>query len=110
MPRRSASSSRSRRARPRPASPESPVPSPPASPRRDGSSAPRSGRALFAWTKDQEQRHEVGLLKYLNSWAKLQDFPGRMVEWDAEQVSLGHAEATRKLQSIAAGGANGHAG
>jgi hypothetical protein len=71
---------------------------------------PESGRALFAWTKEQERRHEVGLLKYLNSWAKLQDFPGRMVEWDAEQVSLGHAEATRKLQSIAAGGANGHAG
>jgi hypothetical protein len=61
---------------------------------------PKTGRALFAWTKDQEQRHEVGLLKYLNSWAKLQEFPNRMVDWDAEQVSLGYAEACRKLQSI----------
>ena len=61
---------------------------------------PRSGKALFAWTKDQEQRHEVGLLKYLNSWAKLQEFPNRMVDWDAEQVALGYAEACRKLQSI----------
>ena len=55
---------------------------------------------MFAWTKDQEQRHEVGLLKYLNSWAKLQDFPGRMVDWDAEQVALAYGEACRKLQSI----------
>ena len=62
--------------------------------------APRSGRALFAWTKEQEQRHDVGLLKYLNSWAKLQEFPGRMVEWDAEQVSLAYAEAIRKLQAV----------
>jgi len=62
--------------------------------------APRSGRAMFAWTKEQEQRHEVGLLKYLNSWAKLQEFPGRMVDWDAEQVSLAYSEAVRKLQSI----------
>src|SRR4051794_19009330 len=34
---------------------------------RSGSSngnPPRTGKALFAWTKDQEQRHEVGLLKY----------------------------------------------
>lgn len=64
---------------------------------------PRTGRALFAWTKEQEQRHEVGLLKYLNSWAKLQDFPGRMVDWDADQVNQAHAEACRKLQSIHAG-------
>ena len=71
-------------------------------------SAPKSGRALFAWTKEQEQRHEVGLLKYLNSWAKLQDFPGRMVDWDAEQVALAYTEATRKLQSIAQGSAEAY--
>jgi hypothetical protein len=68
-------------------------------------SAPRSGRALFAWTKEQEQRHEVGLLKYLNGWAKLQEFPGRMVDWDADQVNQAYSEAVRKLQSIS----NGHA-
>jgi hypothetical protein len=61
-------------------------------------SAPRSGRALFAWTKEQEQRHEVGLLKYLNGWAKLQEYPGRMVDWDANQVNQAYAEAVRKLQ------------
>jgi hypothetical protein len=64
---------------------------------------PRTGRALFAWTKEMEQRHEVGLLKYLNSWAKLQEFPPRMVDWDVKQVKLAHAEATRKLQAISGG-------
>src|SRR5438270_458744 len=70
---------------------------------RTNHSAPRTGKALFAWTKDQEQRHEVGLLKYLNNWAKLQEFPGRMVDWDAEQVGLAYSEALRKLQAIGTG-------
>jgi len=61
---------------------------------------PRTGKALFAWTKDQEQRHQVGLLKYLNGWAKLQEFAPRMVDWDAEQVSQAYSEACRKLQSL----------
>ncbi len=72
---------------------------------RSGNSAgnpPRTGRSLFAWTKDQESRHQVGLLRYLNQWAKLQDFPGRMVDWDADQVNLAYHEAIRKLQSIQA--------
>lgn len=70
--------------------------------------APRSGRALFAWTKEQEQRHEVGLLKYLNNWGKLQDFPGRMIDWDADQVALAYAEATRKLQAVGSGRQEAH--
>jgi hypothetical protein len=89
-----------------------PEPAPTAEPRSRSVSprdtAPKTGRALFAWTKEQEQRHEVGLLKYLNSWAKLQDFPGRMVDWDAEQVTLAYSEATRKLQSIAQGPAEAY--
>ncbi|MEO6811778.1 MAG: Rad52/Rad22 family DNA repair protein [Isosphaeraceae bacterium] len=63
-------------------------------------SLPRSGKALFAWTKEQEQRHDVGLLKYLNGWSKLQEFPTRMIDWDADQVALAYAEAIRKIQSI----------
>jgi hypothetical protein len=88
--------------------PSAPEPQAPARQVSGNGSAPRSGRALFAWTKDQEQRHEVGLLKYLNSWAKLQDFPGRMVEWDADQVSQAYAEAVRKLQSISTGHAEAY--
>ena len=83
--------------------PSSPANSPHTSgPAGGRSSLPRTGKALFAWTKDQEQRHSVGLLKYLNNWAKLQEFPGRMVEWDAEQVALAHTEACRKLSSLQA--------
>lgn len=62
-------------------------------------SPPRSGRALFAWVKDQEGRHEVGLLQYLNKWGKLQDYPGRMVDWDADQVANAYQEAIRKIQA-----------
>ncbi len=89
---------------PEPAAAQAPEPAP-ARPSNGHSlgSAPRSGRALFAWTKEQEQRHEVGLLKYLNGWAKLQEYPGRMVDWDAEQVGHAYAEAVRKLQSISVG-------
>jgi len=89
-----------------PAPAANPAPAPAATAATNGRSGssngnpPRTGKALFAWTKDQEQRHEVGLLKYLNSWAKLQDFPGRMIDWDAEQVSLAYSEACRKIQSI----------
>ena len=97
-------------AEPTPSAPPAPEPSTAPAPARSSNgngqgSTPRSGRALFAWTKEQEQRHEVGLLKYLNGWAKLQEFPGRMVDWDADQVSQAYSEAVRKLQSIS----NGHA-
>ena len=44
----------------------------------------------------------MGLLRYLNQWAKLQEFPARMIEWDPEQVSLAYQEATRKFQAIQA--------
>ena len=59
----------------------------------------RAGEGFIS-PKEQEQRYEVGLLKYLNSWAKLQEFPSRMVDWDAEQVSLAYGEACRKLDCM----------
>lgn len=70
----------------------------------DHKGPPRSGRALFAWTKEMETKYEIGLLKYLNSWAKLQEYPGRMVDWNAEQVERAHEEASRKIQAIAGEG------
>ncbi len=73
-----------------PASPAEPAGA--AAPARPSAAAngapPRTGKALFAWTKDQEQRYEVGLLKYLNSWAKLQEFPGRMIDWVEETMEM----------------------
>jgi hypothetical protein len=80
--------------------PRSPTGNPVHTPRSAG---PRTGRALFAWSKEQEQRSEVSLLKHLNHWAKLQEFPSRIVDWDADQVSQAYEEACRKLDSLATG-------
>jgi hypothetical protein len=88
--------------RPRAAEQTAPASSPNSAPTAApaATNAPRSGRALFAWTKDQEQKFDYGLLKYLNNWAKRQEFPGRMVEWDADQVNRAFNEACRKLAAI----------
>jgi hypothetical protein len=67
--------------------------------RQDGT--PKTGRALFAWVKKQEEQHGEGLLRYLNKFAKLQDWPGRMVEWSDAQVQAAHDEACRKLEQRA---------
>lgn len=64
---------------------------------------PRAARQIFPWAKDQGQAHNIDLVKYLNTWAKLQDFPFKMTEWDDEQVKLGVAEAVRKLDSLSGG-------
>lgn len=61
---------------------------------------PRTGKGLFAWCKDQEQKHDVALLKYLNNFAKLQDWPSRMVDFDEDQVRLCYEEGVRKLESV----------
>lgn len=63
---------------------------------------PKTGRGLFAWTKDMEQKHDIGLLKYLNNWSKLMEFPGRMVDWDADQVRQAYEEGCRKIRAIGA--------
>lgn len=68
--------------------------------RRQYDGPPRSGKGLFAWTKEQEQKYDVGLLKFLNEWGKLQEFPGRMVDWDSDQVRQAYEEATRKLRTF----------
>jgi hypothetical protein len=63
-------------------------------------SKPRTGKALFAWLKDEEARREVSIIKWLNGWAKVQEFPGRMVEWDAVQVDQAYQVAMRKLETL----------
>jgi hypothetical protein len=75
---------------------------PEASELEPGSSPPKTGRALFAWTKEQDQRYQYGLLKHLTDWAGRQDFPARMVDWDSEQVGKAYSEAFRKVRSLRA--------
>jgi hypothetical protein len=66
----------------------------------DAFGAPRNGRALFKWTKEQDEQYEYGLLKHLNAWGKRQEFPGRMVDWEGEQVARAYSEACRKIRAI----------
>ncbi len=61
---------------------------------------PEQGGALFAWTKSQDEKFEYALFKHLSEWAKTQDYPVRMVDWDSEQVSQAYAEACRRLRAI----------
>lgn len=86
---------------PRQATPGAPQPGPrrPASSQagRGNGQPPRTGRALFAWAKDQGQRLEVDLLQYLTKWGKLNGFPARMVDWDGDQVARAYQEANRKM-------------
>src|SRR5690606_23786754 len=59
--------------------------------------APRTGRALFAWVKKQEEQHEVALLKWLNAFIKETMGDLRMVDLDERQVSRVYREAVAKL-------------
>lgn len=61
---------------------------------------PRSGGALFAWSKKMEQDFDIGLIKYLDGWAKLQNLPRSWKDWNEEEVALGVKEAVRKLDSL----------
>ena len=63
--------------------------------------APRTGRALFAWAKEQEKIHGAGLVKHLNDHAKGLGYAGRMVDFDAEQVAAIYAEALRAIRNKA---------
>jgi hypothetical protein len=87
-------------AQPAPAPSAAPAAPAPAARANDDSTAPRTGRALFAWTKEHDKRFEYGLLKYVSEWAKRQEFPSRMVDWDSEQVSQAHSEACRRVRAL----------
>lgn len=93
-------------------------PSPPPEPRREPShrgngrgdkdlGEPRTGGALFAWLKKQEEEHGVAVIKPINAWGKKQDLPWKMTEWPAEAIPEAHrracqviAEALASRQSI----------
>lgn len=62
--------------------------------------APRSGRALFAWTKKQEEQHNVALLDWLNAYIKEMHGGKRMVDLDDRQVAEVHAEGVRRLDEL----------
>lgn len=65
-------------------------------------SPPRSGKALFAWIRKQEDAHGVKLLPVINGWGKDRGLGHKMVEWPDADVAAAHAEAVEFLQH------NGH--
>jgi hypothetical protein len=71
-----------------------------ASPRAtdEPSAPPRTGRALFAWTRQQDQKHAYGLLNHLSNWSKRREYPARMVDWNSEQVAGAYAEACERMR------------
>jgi hypothetical protein len=74
--------------------------------RRDGNGsdqgAPRNGRSLFAWAKDQEEKHGIELVKLMNTWASKMGYPERIVDFDQTQVAAAYKAAFKKIQSVKA--------
>ncbi|OJW17774.1 MAG: hypothetical protein BGO49_26605 [Planctomycetales bacterium 71-10] len=66
---------------------------------------PKSGKALFAWIKERDEKLGVDLLRTLTDWGKDHHFPPRMVQWSGEQVDQGHTEALRLLTTLKSEGA-----
>jgi hypothetical protein len=64
-----------------------------------GHGPPQTGKALFAWIKQQDEKHGYGLLKLISDWAKQRDFPARMVQWAPEQVHQAFTEAMSAVQA-----------
>lgn len=60
-------------------------------------SAPRSGKALFAWAKEQGDANGVDVIEIINGWGKLRKLPALMIEWSADDVAGAHAEAVEFL-------------
>ncbi|MGC8639373.1 MAG: Rad52/Rad22 family DNA repair protein [Isosphaeraceae bacterium] len=52
---------------------------------------PQTGKALFAWIKHHDEANGTELLEKLSEWARRQDFPARMIHWNADQVQRGFA-------------------
>lgn len=90
-----------------------PAPAPPTGPREDRpprddrpGPPPKTGKALFGWLKDRDERHGSDLLAIVTDWGRDNGFPPRVVQWSAEQVDQAHTEALRLLAGPAAGYAN----
>ena len=62
-----------------------------------------SGPDAAPWLQPSASMPVDALSKEFRGWAKQQEFPPRMVDWDGDQVVRGYAEACRKLQLLRTG-------
>lgn len=68
--------------------------------------APQSGKALFAWSKDQGDKTGRDVIAVVNDFGKLRGWPARMIQWDEAQVAEAYTEASSFLAH--ANGVGGH--
>lgn len=61
-------------------------------------SPPRSGKALFAWAKEQGEKNGVDVIAVINGWGKDRGLNARMIQWSDDEVKAGHAEAVAFLE------------
>lgn len=71
---------------------------------------PKSGKALFAWLKERDERHRSDLLAVITDWGRDNRFPPRMVQWSAAEVDQAHSEALRLLTVSSEDARIGHNG
>jgi hypothetical protein len=48
---------------------------------------PTSGKGLFRWCKQIEEKRDLQVLRPLNKWARVEEMPPRMIDWDQEMVA-----------------------
>lgn len=65
--------------------------------------APRHGGALYAWAKEQGQRFDVDVVKWLDTWGKRKNLPGNFKEWAPGEITEGYNAAVAKLNSHVTG-------
>lgn len=59
---------------------------------RPNYNCPRSGKALFAWMKERQDEFNFNVLGAVNKHPQIDGiFPGKMTEWDDNQVAFGYA-------------------
>lgn len=63
------------------------------------SAVPRTGGQLYRWARDFDDRENVGLVDYLQRWAKLREYPRMMKDWSEHQVAAALDEVNRRRHS-----------
>lgn len=67
-----------------------------------GDRPPKTGRALFAWVKRQEEDTGLKLVDRLNAWGKAQGWPKQMTDWDADMVAQSVQNVRRAVEAAEA--------
>lgn len=51
-----------------------------------GGLAPRTGKALFAWLREIDEKSGTDVLRNVTEWGKARRYPPRMIAWNGDQV------------------------